>query len=293
MSICSGAIAIQSAATSQYSHHTWLGYWLHAPATASVTIHRRHVTHNLTYVGAGGGAVRSLGRPVDHHYQLVTGNVEVFPADQEIYTFIFTPNAASDLYFLMIPPAEEEDIAASEGVDPLASTRTLHAFEDVEIQRCMMRLASRPSHDGAVMGREDETSRQLILRLLQLSGRGVPDWYADGSVFDSRTLGQLVEYIDAHLKIAPCLSDMGQRVGISPSYFGRKFRQSTGLSLHRFVNRRRILASLNLLKDQSLPLAHTALELGFSSQSHLTRLFSAMTGMTPAKYRKQVKRTVG
>jgi AraC family transcriptional regulator len=86
---------------------------------------------------------------------------------------------------------------------------------------------------------------------------------------------------------------MGQRVGISPSYFGRKFRQSTGLSLHRFVNRRRILASLNLLKDQSLPLAHTALELGFSSQSHLTRLFSAMTGMTPAKYRKQVKQTVG
>ena len=132
-----------------------------------------------------------------------------------------------------------------------------------------------------------------LLRLLQLSGRGVPEWHADGSVFDRRTLGQLVAYIDAHLKIAPCLSDMCLRVGISPSHFARKFRQSTGLSLHRFINRRRILSSFELLKDHSRPLADTALELGFSSQSHFTRLFSGLTGMTPAKYRKQVKRTVG
>jgi AraC-like DNA-binding protein len=280
-------------ATSEYSHHTWLGYWLNAPATASVTIHRRHVTHNLTYVGAGGIAVRSLGRAVHHNYHLATGNVEFFPADQEIHTYIGTPNAPCDDYFLMIPPPEEEDIAASEGMDPLAAAPTLHACEDVELRRCMMRLASRTSHDSPVAGREDEASRQLILRLLQLSGRGVPEWHADGSVFDRRTLSQLVEYIDAHLKIAPCLSDMGLRVGLSPSHFARKFRQSTGLSLHRFINRRRILSSFELLKDHSRPLADTALELGFSSQSHFTRLFSGLTGMTPAKYRKQVKRTVG
>lgn len=275
------------------THYSWLGYWLHAPATAIVNLHRRHVTHNLTYVGAGGGDVRSLDRPVDHNYRLAAGNVEFFPADQELHTYIVTPSAPSDLYFLMIPSSEEEDIAASEGLDPLATTRTLHAFEDVELQRCMMRLSSRTSHDSPVAGREDETSRQLILRLLQLSGRGVPEWHVDGSVFDRRTLGQLVEYIDAHLKIAPCLSDMGLRVGLSPSHFAKKFRQSTGLSLYRFINRRRILSSFELLKDHSRPLANTALELGFSSQSHFTRLFSDLTGMTPAKYRKQIKRTAG
>ena len=274
-------------------HHSWLGYWMHAPATVSVALHRRHVTHNLTYVGAGGLAVRSLDRPVDHNYHLATGNVEFFPADQEIHTFIGTPNAPSDLYFLMIPPSEEEGIAASEGLDPLATTRTFHAFEDVELQRCMMRLASRTSHDSPVAGREDETSRQLILRLLQLSGRGVPEWYADGSVFDRRTLGQLVDYIDAHLKIAPCLSDMGLRVGLSPSHFARKFRWSTGVSLQRFVNRRRILASLPLLLANSDSLASIALDLGFSSQSHFTRLFSGVIGWTPAKFQKQVRRTVG
>ncbi len=275
------------------THHSWLGYSMHAPATVSVTLHRRHVTHNLTYLMSGGGAVRSLDRPVDHHYQLASGNVDFFPADQEIHTLIGTPNVPTDLYFLMIPLSEEEDIAASEGVNSLATTRTLYACDDAEVRRCMMRLASRPSHDSPVAGREDEASRQLILRLLQLSSRGVPDWYADGSVFDGRTLGQLVEYIDAHLKIAPCLSDMGLRVGLSPSHFARKFRWSTGLSLRRFVNRRRILASLPLLRANSGSLASIALDLGFSSQSHFTRLFSDVTGWTPTKFQRQVRRTVG
>lgn len=50
---------------------------------------------------------------------------------------------------------------------------------------------------------------------------------------------------------------------------------------------------MDVLRDQSRPLAELALDLGFSSQSHFTRLFSALTGMTPARYRKEVKRTVG
>jgi len=41
--------------------------------------------------------------------------------------------------------------------------------------------------------------------------------------------------------------------------------------------------------DHRRPLASVALDLGFSSQSHFTRLFSSLTGMTPAKYRKQFR----
>ena len=52
------------------------------------------------------------------------------------------------------------------------------------------------------------------------------------------------------------------------------------------------MASMESLKDQSLPIAHVALELGFASQAHFTCVFSGLTGMTPAKYRKQFKRVV-
>ncbi|MFM7033806.1 MAG: helix-turn-helix domain-containing protein, partial [Planctomycetia bacterium] len=70
-------------------------------------------------------------------------------------------------------------------------------------------------------------------------------------------------------------------------------RQSTGLSLHRFVNRRRVKRSLDVLRDESSTLTEVSIRLGFSSQSHFTRLFSGLTGMTPAKYRKQFGRVSG
>jgi AraC-like DNA-binding protein len=41
-----------------------------------------------------------------------------------------------------------------------------------------------------------------------------------------------------------------------------------------------------MLKDDSNPLSSIALDLGFSSQSHFTRLFSKHTGITPQRFRR-------
>lgn len=166
--------------------------------------------------------------------------------------------------------------------------------EDVVISDCMTQLAmaSHVHHSERVVAM-DETARRLILRISQLNGDGMPDWHDDSSLFDTRTLLALTSYVDDHLHFAPSLSDMASLVGMSPSHFARKFRNTTGLSLHRFINRHRLRRSMDMLRDQSQSLAGVALDLGFSSQSHFTRLFSDLTGMTPAKFRKQLRRTVG
>jgi AraC-like DNA-binding protein len=59
------------------------------------------------------------------------------------------------------------------------------------------------------------------------------------------------------------------------------------------VNRRRIRASLDRLKSQTPPLAQVSLDLGFSSQSHFTRIFSGVMGISPAKFRRQYRPTRG
>jgi len=141
--------------------------------------------------------------------------------------------------------------------------------------------------------RKDAAARRLVLRLAELTGGRAPEWTDDCGVFDSRTIEFLIAHIDAALRIAPSLSEMATLVGLSPSHFAKKFRQSVGLSLHRCVVQRRLAASLELLKSDSAPLAHVAYDFGFTSQSHFTRLFSEQTGMTPAKYRKLHKPTVG
>lgn len=175
-----------------------------------------------------------------------------------------------------------------------AYLRHRRTHDDVELRACMARLAFATSGDDANSAcHADAAARRLLLRLVELDGGGVPDWNDDASVFDARTLANLISHIDEYLRVEPSLSEMAVRVGLSPSHFAKKFRQSTGLSLHRFINRRRVSRSLHTLKTASSSLAVFALDLGFSSQSHFTREFRWLTGMTPAKYQKQFRRTVG
>lgn len=278
-----------------FPHHSWIGYWEHVPADEPlVVVHRKQVAHCLMYLPAGRIHVRSIHRGHEIPHQVVGGTVSYLPADGERRSFVGTHNPAHDYFTLLIPPPQARLLAASDGliwtIDDLAC---FIAPDDEVLRWCMSRLGVPPSTARDAEVRKDSAARRLILRLQELSGGGLPAWHSDTSVFDRATLQRFIDYVDAHLRLAPTLTAMAVVAALSPSHFARKFWLSTGLSLQRFVNRRRVLASIPLLKADAAPLAHIALDLGFSSQSHFTRLFSDLTGMTPAKYRKQFRRTVG
>jgi AraC-like DNA-binding protein len=278
-----------------FPHHAWLGYWEHVPADEPlVVIHRRQVAHCLMYLPAGRIVVRSLHRGQRSRHVVAGGTVSYAPADGLRRTLLGEHNAAHDFFTLLIPRQAVGLIAESEGA--VWTFEDLNCFvspQDAVLRWCMERLSVPPSGMRELQLRKDEAARRLLFRLQELGGGGTPVWQSDGSVFDRLEMQQLTDYIDGHLRLAPTLSAMGLIAALSPSHFARKFRQSSGLSLQRFVTRRRILASIPRLQATSDTLTGIALDLGFSSQSHFTRLFSGLTGMTPAKYRKQFRRTVG
>jgi AraC family transcriptional regulator len=273
-----------------FSQHAWVGFSEHVPAAEPlVVVHRLQVAHSVMFLQAGDVAYRWIHRGVDRRYRMTAGTVRFDPATRDRHTFIGQHNPAHAFFTLLIPPVDIGPILESDEVDPLTSLSSLLVPDDSELRWCMARLSSRPAADGD----HEEAARRLLLRLHRLGGGRGPEWRRDSSAFDRSTLLLLVDAIDAHLQHPPTLPGMAMLTALSPSHFARKFRLSTGLSLRRFINRRRISASIPLLQARSLPLAAIALDLGFSSQSHFTRLFSDLTGMTPAKYRKQFRRTVG
>jgi len=222
------------------------------------------------------------------------GAVTLISRDDEQHVYAMTSDNGCELFAALIPQGHLESIASSEGIQAWHEGVLMLGREDAVLSDCMTQLAMAAHvHHSARVVAMDETARRLVLRIFQLNGGGMPDWHDDSSLFDTRTLLRLTSYMDDHLHLTPSLSDMSSLVGMSPSHFARKFRNTTGLSLERFMNRYRVRRSMDVLRDQSRPLAELALDLGFSSQSHFTRLFSALTGMTPARYRKEVKRTVG
>ncbi len=73
---------------------------------------------------------------------------------------------------------------------------------------------------------------------------------------------------------------------ISPSYFSALFKQSTGLTPHQYVIQRRIDRAKQLLL-QGMSVAEVALNLGFSRQSHLSRHFKRLVGVTSKEFWKR------
>ena len=99
-------------------------------------------------------------------------------------------------------------------------------------------------------------------------------------------LRRLTEYIDVHFAENPSLEALAQEVGISPYHLSRAVKNTTGLSPHRLVMRRRIQEVKHLLTATTLPLVEIASMVGFASQSHLTAAFKKESGTTPGRYRR-------
>jgi AraC-like DNA-binding protein len=280
---------------SPFQHYAWLGTWKTDTGRGStVAIHMRQVAHCCIYTSHATASVRLICRGSEDQFGVDAGTVQFVPADGEVHALIHRCHPGHQFYMLLIPRAHLQSVTESEGISAVPELRHSLSHQDTVLTSCMARVSRfSGTASGSVDGGRELAARSLVLRLLEMNGCRRPEWMADASVFERSTLANLVAYIDEHLRLAPSLSDLSVRVGLSPSHFAKKFRRSTGLSLHRFINRRRVGKSLELLKAHASTLAGAALDLGFSSQSHFTRLFSDHTGMTPAKYRKQFRRMVG
>jgi AraC family transcriptional regulator len=100
----------------------------------------------------------------------------------------------------------------------------------------------------------------------------------------AQRLRQTIEYIEANLTADLRLEEMAENVRMSPYTFGRLFRQTTGLTPHQYLLRARIKEAKRLLREGKSPIVDISLQLGFSDQSHFTRVFHKITGITPRKF---------
>ena len=72
----------------------------------------------------------------------------------------------------------------------------------------------------------------------------------------------------------------------SVSHFSRAFRRTMGVAPHNWLLGRRIEVAKEKLRDRRLSLSDVALVCGFADQSHLTRVFTGMVGVSPGAWRR-------
>jgi AraC family transcriptional regulator len=82
------------------------------------------------------------------------------------------------------------------------------------------------------------------------------------------------------------LADFAGGVGVHPIHLSRVFRKRYGCSMAQYIDRLRVQFACRALEAGWADLAGLASDAGFADQSHMGRVFKALTGQTPGKFRK-------
>jgi len=98
-------------------------------------------------------------------------------------------------------------------------------------------------------------------------------------------LGRVLEFIESNLDREITLGALAETAGMSPHYFSVMFKHSTTFSPHQYVLRKRIELARRLLNDSRVTIFEASVRTGFSDQSHFTKIFRRIVGITPTAYR--------
>ncbi|NER84855.1 MAG: helix-turn-helix transcriptional regulator [Leptolyngbya sp. SIO1D8] len=125
----------------------------------------------------------------------------------------------------------------------------------------------------------------LAARLVRNYAVSKPELKTNG--LPQSQLERVIDYMKANLSQDLSILDLATLTSMSESHFSRSFKQSVGISPYQYLMQQRVERAKQLLEQQSISISTIALDCGFANQTHLTKVFRQMTGVTPKVYQKR------
>lgn len=99
-------------------------------------------------------------------------------------------------------------------------------------------------------------------------------------------LGRVKEFLRENFSEPPSLDELAEAVGVHPTHLSRVFRQFERCTVGDYIREARIEYARQRMIGSDEPLVEIALAAGFADQTHFTRTFRRLTGMTPTDFRR-------
>lgn len=97
----------------------------------------------------------------------------------------------------------------------------------------------------------------------------------------------VANYVQRHISEPVTAEKLAEELFMSRPYLSRKFKVESGQTLTDFILKEKTEEAKRLLRYTDRPLAAISAYLGFSSQSHFSRVFRKYSGMNPGEYREK------
>lgn len=198
------------------------------------------------------------------------------------------PDGRSEITLCALDPKFASSVEEELDRKPLEELRFRASFYEPTLFQLVTLLSAEAANRG-LFGRlyADHLAQAIATRLL-LFGRNERRAERSKAQALPRHLFQRVLERMQNLDVGLDLQTLAAETGYSRLHFLRMFRAATGQTPHRYLLQLRLTRAKDLLQQRRTSLIDIAAMCGFSSQSHMSRVFRQLLGMTPSEYRNSL-----
>ncbi|MGL4621355.1 MAG: AraC family transcriptional regulator [Chroococcidiopsis sp.] len=230
-----------------------------------------------------------------HESMIQKGDSMFVPAGQPSYWLCHRSDTHRPMLNIHLPSELIGQVAKTSEIDPNQIDLVNHfGKQDLNLQHIAMLLLAE-LRSGSMMGRlyVESLTQVLVIHLLRHYAKSIQINTSENRNLTRTQLQQAIDYIHTYLDRDLSLAELASIVNISPTYFASLFKQAMGIAPHQYVIQQRVEQAKLMLSKTDLAItrrvrfaiADIALQVGFSSQSHLTQQFKRVTGLTPKQIR--------
>lgn len=228
-------------------------------------------------------------------YQLIPGDV-LLMAPEELHQPLVQPGQSYERYVLWVDrqylaqlsqPAVE--LAACFQPENPRRRRVLRVdwSESAQLRLVMQQLLLTAGETDAYARMEQQALlTQLLARLNRLC-EAAPVVEPNAQLTAMMT--QVVHYIDAHLTEPVTLEELAAHFYLSKYHLLREFQKCFGTTIHKYIQKRRLMQAKMLLNQDMKPSA-LYMQCGFRDYTTFYRAFVGEYGLSPREYQAFVQR---
>lgn len=139
-------------------------------------------------------------------------------------------------------------------------------------------------HINTLMGLSgDELIEWAFQKFVDITGQVKKNNAID---YSNKIVQATKEYLEAHYSDEISLEDAAEYVNISPQYFSKLIKKSTGFNFIDWLSMLRVKKAKELLSSTNLTVKEVCFMVGYKDPNYFSRIFKKKIGMTPSEYIK-------
>ncbi|MGI2328964.1 response regulator [Planococcus sp. YIM B11945] len=131
-----------------------------------------------------------------------------------------------------------------------------------------------------------QDSRQLRAETGHLLDQMKQSYLLHYGQLEADAMHQIKQYISDHSHQDISLEALGQKVGLSPIYISKMFKEKLGVNYIDFLTECRIEKAKKLLADPSKSIKEITFEVGYHEPNYFSKVFKKNASVSPKEYRK-------